>query len=484
MAKDNSFIHLFETPGGFYLYDVNRNSILKVEKSVYDSLKASKDIISDDNVSDEASSKNFIKNMKEKGFLSEKRINEISHPATDKLDYFLSNKIRMIILQVTQQCNLRCEYCAYSGKYMNRGHANNRMSFETAKKGIDFLIANSRDVDSINIGFYGGEPLLEFKLMKKCIEYAETAAEGKNVTFNFTTNGTLFTKEIIEYLWLHDVSIMISLDGPREVQDKSRRFASNGCGTFDKISENLEMFKTNYPEYFKRVMFNSVLDKESDFGCINDFFASYDTIKDSFLNAAEQSGSYSKSNIKSSEEFDIKMRYETFKLYLSKINKLDSKNVSKLVQGNFRSIEKIAINEREHTIELPDKAHHSGPCIPGIQRLFIDVNGNLYPCEKCSESSDTVHIGHIDKGFNIEKVRKLLNIGKVTSENCVNCWAFRFCSICAVVVDDTKGISPENKRLVCGVVKRVQEQYLKDYCALNEFGYKFDDESRDFLMEG
>lgn len=483
MVKDKSFVHLFKTPGGFYLYDVNRNSILKVEKSVYEYLNVCRESISYNDLCDR-DSKNDIKKMKEKGFLSAKRTNEISHPATDKLDYFLSNKIRMIILQVTQQCNLRCEYCAYSGKYLNRGHANNRMSFETAKKGIDFLIANSRDVDSINISFYGGEPLLEFKLMKKCIEYAEAAAEGKNVTFNFTTNGTLFTREIIEYLWLHDVSIMISLDGPREVQDKSRRFASNGCGTFDKISENLEMFKTNYPEYFKKVTFNSVLDKESDFSCINDFFASYDTIKDSFLNASEQSANYVKSNINSSEEFDIKMRYETFKLYLSKIHNLDSKHVSKLVQGNFGSIEKIANNEREHTNELPDKGHHSGPCIPGTQRLFMDVNGNFYPCEKCSESSETMHIGDIHKGFDIEKVRNLLNIGKITQENCINCWAFRFCFICAVAVDDTKGISAENKRSKCGVVKRVQEQYLKDYCTLNEFGYKFDDESRNFLMEG
>lgn len=484
MTKDKSFIHLFETPGGFYLYDVNRNSILKVEKSVYDSLKPGMESISYNNIPYHESSKNIIKNMKEKGFLSEKRISVISHPATDKLDYFLSNKIRMIILQVTQQCNLRCEYCAYSGRYMNRGHANNRMSFETAKKGIDFLIANSRDVDSISIAFYGGEPLLEFKLMKKCIEYAKTAAEGKTVRFNFTTNGTLFTREIIEYLSFYDVSITISLDGPREVQDKSRKFASNGCGTFDKINENLEIFQNNYPEYFKKILFNIVLDKENDFSCINDFFASYDTIKDSMLSASEKSMHYAKSEINSSEEFDIKMRYETFKLFLSKVNKLDSKHVSKLVENNYKAIKKIASSEREQTNELPDTAHHSGPCIPGTQRLFMDVYGNLYPCEKCSESSELVRIGHIDTGFDIDKIRKLLNIGEITQENCVNCWAFRFCYICAVAVDDTKGISPENKSTMCRVVKRVQDQYLKDYCTLKEFGYEFDDKSRNFLLEG
>lgn len=64
--------------------------------------------------------------------------------------------------------------------------------------------------------------------------------------------------------------------------------------------------------------------------------------------------------------------------------------------------------------------HHSGPCVPGIQRLFVDVEGNLYPCERVSEASKAVRMGHIDTGFDIDKARALLNIGKLTEKNASN----------------------------------------------------------------
>ena len=66
--------------------------------------------------------------------------------------------------------------------------------------------------------------------------------------------------------------------------------------------------------------------------------------------------------------------------------------------------------------------HHSGPCVPGIQRLFVDVEGNLYPCERVSEASKAVRMGHIDTGFDIDKARALLNIGKLTEKECKQCF--------------------------------------------------------------
>ena len=482
MIQDKSFFHLFKTPGGYYLYDVNTNSILNVKKSVYDSLKESNAntnvIMRMDNDICE------IKGMKERGFLSEKRIKVVSHSATETLKYHLNNKLKLLILQVTQQCNLRCGYCVYSGNYFNRGHSNKRMDFDTAKKGIDFLIHNSRDTDSIGIGFYGGEPLLEFDLMKKCINYALSAAEGKDVTFNFTTNGTLLSKEIIEFLSLYNINIIISLDGPVEIHDKNRKFASNGCGTFNTINQNLQMIKKDYPEFLNKILFNIVLDKESDFSCINQFFTDYETIKDSMLMVSELAAHYAKSTNKSSEEYNVKIGYEKFKLLLSKVNRLDKELVSKLIESHYDVVKKISLGERNINQELPDKAHHSGPCIPGAQRLFIDVDGKFYPCEKVSELSKNMCIGHIDRGFDIERVEKLLNIGQITSEECKNCWALRFCTICATVIDDTNQLSADTKRSLCKRVREVQEEYFKDYCTLIEFGHSFDDNNSYYVMEG
>jgi uncharacterized protein len=479
MNTEKPFVHLFKNPGGYYIFDVNTNAIIKTNKQVYDFLQAGQ-LSYDDNDSVHA-----IEKLKARGFLSSKRVKEITHPFDDTVEYYLSNKLKMIILQVTQQCNLRCEYCIYSGKYLNRGHTNLRMNFETAKKSIDFLMNNSRDVERVSVTFYGGEPLLEFELIKKCIHYAQEISEGKTVLFNFTTNGTLFTKEIIEFFEQHDTTIAISLDGPKEINDRNRKFAVSGCGSFEKTSKNLAFFKENYPEYFReKVLFNTVLDRNSDFSCVNEFFASYDTVKDSMINVSNISTNYAKFQIQSPEEYDIKLNYEIFKLYLNKVNRLDDQYVSKLVEGEYKRLRQQIFEGRTRMKELPEKSHHGGPCIPGTQRLFVDVNGNFFPCERVSENSEAMRIGHIDTGFDIEKVRTLLNIGRVTAESCKNCWVFRFCTLCAAAADDTKELSPKIKNLNCIAVRNMQEQSLKDYCTLKEFGHTFENDIGYVLMEG
>ncbi len=145
----------------------------------------------------------------------------------------------MITLQVTQNCNLHCSYCAYSGNYENRSHKALNMDIETAKKGIDYLIEHSPDNEIVDIGFYGGEPLLTFNLIKECVAYAEKKAEGKNMMFNLTTNGTLIKPEMIDFFEKHNVSITISIDGPREIHDLNRKFAHSGTGSFDIMMKNL-----------------------------------------------------------------------------------------------------------------------------------------------------------------------------------------------------------------------------------------------------
>lgn len=83
-------------------------------------------------------------------------------------------------MQVTQNCNLRCQYCVYSGSYINRVHNNKRMSVEVAKQAIDFLVKHSENSKEISIGFYGGEPLLEVPLIREVVDYAEGVFSGKN----------------------------------------------------------------------------------------------------------------------------------------------------------------------------------------------------------------------------------------------------------------------------------------------------------------
>ena len=288
----NEFIHLFKTLGCYYIYDVNTNTILNISKDLYDYF--------DNNVK---TNKNFvnrelnkkISKLYDSGFLSNKCLKEIEHPYNEILPYYIKRRLNTITLQVTQQCNLRCSYCAYSGAYFNRKHSGKRMSFEIAKKGIDFLIENSSESPMLNIGFYGGEPLLEFDLISKCVSYAKQEAEGKELKFSMTTNGTMLDEKVISFLVENNFHVLISLDGPEEIHDKNRRFASNNQGTFKYIIDNVFYMKNKYPEYVDRnVSINAVLDGTTDFKCINKFFCNNEDIKSLKVNISLVADKYLK----------------------------------------------------------------------------------------------------------------------------------------------------------------------------------------------
>jgi uncharacterized protein len=470
MEDNKPFIHQFSTHRSDYVYDVNTNEILIINKECAKALnsiqKGEANVQAIDNNS-------HLSKIKANGYLSSHKFSEIIHPEDELLEFRLNSKLNMVILQVTQQCNLRCSYCPYSGGYYNREHANKKMDFETAKKAIDFYINRCLDREEISVSFYGGEPLLEFELIKKCIDYVEREAEGKKVFFNMTSNATLLTPEIVQYMQKHNIDLMISLDGPQKVHDKNRDFCG-GKGTFETVIEKLEMVKNQFPDFFKTITFNCVMDLDNDFGCINEFFTSYDVIKDSNVNFSSLNDDHAKDKRDvNKEDYVAEYNYELFKLFLSKIGRLDENNVSKMVIGYYRNLQTKIFQER-HTEGQRDKGHPGGPCVPGAQRLFVDIYGNLYPCERVNESSKAMRIGHIDNGFNMDKARKILNIGKLTEESCKNCWAYRFCSLCASAADDLTELSAERKSERCRGVKAGIDRMMKDYCILKENGDSFE----------
>jgi uncharacterized protein len=468
MGENIPFVHCFKTPGGYYIYDVNKNVIIKLQKTVWENLK---DMQSNSYIL--KSENSLIEKMLKDGFLSSKKIKSIVHPADDIFVYYLDRKIKMITLQVTQQCNLRCDYCVYSGGYENRTHSKKSMDFEMAKRCIDFYIEHSVESEFIIVGFYGGEPLIEFELIQKCISYIESISEGKKLMFTITTNGTLLNEKNIRFLAEHDVVMRISLDGPREIHDRSRRFAFNDCGTFDKVMENIEILRKNYPDYYKKLSFSTVLDQENDLSCISNFFADYETIKDVKVFTSEIGDNYAKSEVSQTEEYRCKLGYEHFKALLSKITAFDEKYISKIVANDYTSLERVYYQLRPSE-GLAEKLHHGGPCIPGTLRLFVNTDGDMFPCERVSETSEIMKIGNVNTGFNLEKVRKLLNVGAISEDKCKNCWAFRFCILCCASADTGSELSGEVKTEKCHGVRNMAESNLKDICTLKENNFDFE----------
>lgn len=461
--------HIFSTVTGLYLFDANSNTFLKIDKNIYKSLieyKKSHYEYIDENVKD----------LIDKGFLSHKKDFKMIHPMDETLEDNLSRRLNTIALQVTQNCNLRCKYCAYSGSYLNRIHTNKRMSEKTALKAIDFLLENAVDTNAINIGFYGGEPFLEFDLIEKCVEYAKKAAFGKEVRFNVTTNATLLTDKVLNFVNDNSFHLTISLDGNKEVHDKNRIFAINNNGTFNTIMRNIDKVSKKYPDLSERINFNAVIDPQSDFSCISSFFSNYENVKDYFVRASLISNNYNPNNVELTEQYNSVFNYETFKLLLYKFGRLDEKDVSKLVLASFDNVKKDVHERLKVSFNNAKVDHHSGPCVPGAQRLFVDVDGNLFPCERVSETSSIMKIGDIYSGFDFDKVRDVLNIGRLTEKQCKSCWAFRYCTSCAIAADNGDSFSSEHKLENCNKVRSSIEKTFKDYCVLRELGYDFDEE--------
>lgn len=199
--------HPIVTYGGKYIYDRHTNSVVRVTDEEFSEFEN----IANGKINAHESS--LIHRFQNIGMFHPNTVEKIEHPKTYMLNYHVNNRLGQLVLQVTQQCNLRCEYCAYSGIYNNnRIHTNSRMDWTTAKKAIDFFVERSIETEKCTISFYGGEPLLEFELIKKCIEYAEEIVEGKELIFNMTTNGTLLKSEIADFLVNHNCHISIGDD--------------------------------------------------------------------------------------------------------------------------------------------------------------------------------------------------------------------------------------------------------------------------------
>lgn len=465
----DSFVHAFETPNFPYLYDVNTNSILRVSPGICDYMRGtSKNALTEEDI-------RLIGKMRNEGFLKKNPLTKIEHQVMPVLNNFLDQKIQGITFQITQQCNLRCKYCVYSGDYITRGHAPKSMSVDLAKRGIDFVMEHSSSLIDTDIGFYGGEPLLRFNDMKEIVAYASSISEGKIVRYNVTTNGTIMNDEILTFLDEHKFTILISLDGPKEIHDQNRVFAANGKGSFDAIMDNIRYMKEKYPSLYARCAFNAVLDPTLDLGCASQFFLATKELEGANVMASIISDEYRKSDVTISEQYKIEEEVAMFKLFMNRFGRLDKKYVSPITEAKFARISTTMFTLREISPTLPPVGHPSGPCIPGARKLFMNVEGTFYPCEKVSEGSKNTIIGNIDDGFDLERIAQLVNIGSVTEQECLNCWGFRLCPLCMLSADDTEMLSKEVKIPRCKNALYSNEHMLKDYCTLIEYGFRFED---------
>jgi len=458
-------IKTFMTPGGMYVYDRETNSILSVSKdefAVCQKIEAGNDTSADWEA---------LKRLTQHGYLKESSLQWIEHSATSLMRYFLDSGVTQLTLQCDQRCNLACLYCTYSGNYENqRTHSNLSMSLDMMKKGVDFLMSRSRNVKEVALGYYGGDPLLQFENIKKLVAYVKEEYQGRRVRHTMTTNGTLFNDEILTFLQENNFNVSISLDGPKFLHDQNRVFP-DGSGSFDIIMENVMYIREAYPKLYENVMFLSTVAPGVDFACVNDFYNAEDVLADGRVMQNMVVDHGAKEPVIYDDLYNTTYTYNQMKVLLSALGLYSKEKISKLFSTGLSNA--VMMHKHLSIVKMPERAHPSGPCIPGVLRPIIDVHGHIYPCERVSEY-DTMKIGHIDSGFDLDKALTILNVGKMTEDECKNCWSFSHCGLCAAACDGDGGLTREARLNNCNRVMAGTIDTFATICLLLENGYDFE----------
>lgn len=460
---------VWEQNGKYYVYDAQRDTYRKISRGLYDLISEKKEVSNDDVIGEE------YKSLKQDGFFRDINIEEFCHPLTDSLEYYLNRKLSLVTLQITQDCNLRCSYCPYTGNdNVNRLHKKKYMDIDLAKRTIDYLYAHSIDSEKITIGFYGGEPLLAFDTMKSVVDYAHNLIQDKLLSFTITTNATLMNREILEFLNDNNFDLVISIDGPKEINDANRVFANIKDSVFNKVMENIEIIYREYPDLFNRTTINMVIDPRFSLDKYAELFNINEAMRKIKVQSTVLDDIHKEiKNIYSTEFMESYNRYrEHISEFLFEGITFPDYIPNQFTMAFFNPYFERIINGFSEKEGFPKAICPSGPCIPGQMRWMVDVNGKFFPCERVSETVEENVIGNIDEGFSLEKAKFILNIHSVSKDKCVDCFAFRHCNACIKKYEGSLSGDKTKLDKECEKIRIGFENTLHDIINFNErYGY-------------
>ena len=336
-----------------------------------------------------------------------------THDKYEKLAYTYknnSNVIKALCLHVAHTCNLNCSYCfASQGKYQGERAL---MSFEVGKRAFDFLIENSGDRRNLEVDFFGGEPMMNFDVVKKLVAYARSIEKehNKNFRFTFTTNGVLLDEEVMDFLNAEMSNVVLSLDGRREVNDHFRKDYS-GKGSYDTIVPKFQRLveKRGGKNYYVRGTFthNTV-----DF--TNDLFHMADL---GFTELSMEPVVCPPNDPYALTEEDLPKLYEQYEILAKEMIK--------------RKKEGRPFTFYHYMLDLKN-----GPCIykritgcgSGTEYMAVTPWGELFPCHQFV-GDPKYSLGDVFNGVKNTAIQdEFRSCNAYARPECRDCWAKLYCS--------------------------------------------------------
>jgi uncharacterized protein len=414
--KGDAVVHQFKNNGYNIALDENSGSVHVVDDMTYDVLECISDGADKNETISRLTSKYDAKEISEALDEIDELKNEGALYTEDiyknAVDIFKDRKtvVKALCLHIAHDCNLACKYCfAEEGEYHGRREL---MSFEVGKKALDFLIANSGERVNLEVDFFGGEPLMNWDVVKQLVKYGREQEKTHNKKFRFTltTNGVLLNDEVMEFCNKEMSNVVLSIDGRKEVHDRMRPFRK-GAGSYDLIVPKFQKFAESRDQmnYYVRGTFTHY---------------NLDFAKDVIHLADLGFKQISIEPVVAMPEDDYSIKEEDLPVILEQYDILAKEMVRRNKEGR-------GFNFFHFMIDMT-----GGPCIykrlsgcgSGTEYLAVTPWGDLYPCHQFVGKDDFC-LGNVNDGIvKTDLVKEFGNVNVYSKEECSNCFARFYCS--------------------------------------------------------
>lgn len=437
-------IYLFKEKGQNFIYDINNSMFFEIEKRDWELLSqhTSTNMLSTselqyicDSFGNKSAYKKFVQSIKELynlGYLSKD-----DHKITDNPKQ-CSDSVSGIVLFITEQCNLRCIYCYEQCNNQQRQYSTKSISFDTFKKTFGLFIEES-DRKHISISFFGGEATLYPEIIKEIVLYCNENIKSldKTVSYSLTTNGMLLTPDFIDFINEHGFSLVVSCDGPEEIQD-AQRVNKSGIGNYKKLMDNLRLLLQKLgPERItiRSTMTSISLDIEKIFNHFIDM---------GFISISIEPAIFPSDNPYYVTETALIRCFEDFAQTYCELKKQRPELHFFLFEQLIKRVKVASPLTKQ--------------CGIGSGSITIAPDGKIYPCQRLV-GYEEMCLGNVSKGIENKSLKtSLANSYVYTKEECTSCWAKYICGGgCPAESYELFGSLNKANALKCAFMKRLIE---------------------------
>lgn len=420
-------VHQYRNNGYNIVLDVNSGGVHIVDDLVYDAIALLKSMDEENMSADkiEEVKNEIISQLKDRYSEAEiaealddiKELTGAEQLFTKDLykDYIMDFKnretvVKALCLHIAHDCNLACRYCfAEEGEYHGRRAL---MTYEVGKKALDFLIANSGNRRNLEVDFFGGEPLMNWQVVKDLVKYGreQEALHNKKFRFTLTTNGVLLNDDVMEFANREMSNVVLSIDGRKEVHDYMRPFRK-GQGSYDLILPKFKKLaeSRNQTDYYVRGTFTH---------------NNLDFAKDVLHLADEGFRQISVEPVVSEESEPYAIKAADIPQICEEYDRLATEMIERYKKGEDFNFFHFMIDLQQG----PCVAKRLSGCGSGTEYLAVTPWGDFYPCHQFVGEEEFL-MGNVDEGITKTEIRdefKLCNV--YAKDNCRDCFAKFYCS--------------------------------------------------------